>query len=207
MPIKAILFDADGVIQQRPEGWKDALGERLGFRGNPSDFLAEVYDAETPILDGQTDFTEVLSNLLSRWNCRATLAEALDVWTMLDVASEITEMVRALKQSGVACHLASNQEPYKARYMSEVLGYRHLFDKEFYSCHIGLKKPDSGYFRAILSNLTLPPNQILFIDDRQANVVSARGVGLHADTFQLETGRVELLQILRAHGLYVTLND
>lgn len=57
MTIEAILFDADGVIQQRPQGWKDALGKRLGFSGDPSDFLADVYDVETPILDGRADFS------------------------------------------------------------------------------------------------------------------------------------------------------
>lgn len=203
MPIQAVLFDADGVLQQRPQGWRDALGERLGFSGNPSDFLADVYNAETPILDGQAEFPEVLATLLSRWNCRASLEEALRVWTMLDVDSEITDTIRTLRQNGIACHLASNQERYKARYMSEVLGYRDLFDREFYSCHIGLKKPDGGYFRAILNTLELPPDQLLFIDDRQANVDSAREVGLHAVTFHLDTGWEELHRLLGAHGLRV----
>ncbi len=203
MHIEAVLFDADGVFQRRPQGWKDALGERLGFSGNPGDFLADVYDAETPILDGQADFPEVLSSLLSRWNCGATLQEALRVWTMIEVDSEITETIRTLRRRGVTCHLASNQERYKARYMSEVLGYRHLFDKEFYSCQIGLKKPDTAYFRAILNDIQLPPNRVLFVDDRPANVESARAVGLHAATFRLETGRDELHRLLGAYGLRV----
>lgn len=203
MPIKAILFDADGGIQRRPHGWKDALGERLGFRGDPTGFLADVYDAEIPILDGGNDFIERLSTLLAHWNCTATLEEALHVWTMLDVGSEIMETISSLRQRGVNCHLASNQEAYKARYMSEVLGYRDLFDKQFYSCHIGVKKPDGGYFRAILSDLKLPPNQLLFIDDRQANVDSAREVGLHAATYHLNTGLAELHRILGAHDLHI----
>lgn len=203
MPIEAILFDADGVIQRRPPGWKDALGERLGFSGHPNDFLADIYDAETPILDDQADFIEALSSILSRWQCQATLEEALSVWTMLDVDAEMTEIIRGLRRSGTACHLASNQERYKARYMSEVLGYRHLFDKEFYSCHLGVKKPDGAYFRAILNDLQLPPHQVLFIDDRQANVDSAHRVGLHAFTFHLDTGRDELHRLLGAQGFHM----
>ncbi len=203
MPIEAILFDADGVIQRRPPGWKDMLGERLGFRGSPNDFLADVYDVETPILDGQADFTEALSTLLSRWNCRATLEEALQVWTMLDVDAAITDTIKTLRQRGIACHLASNQEWYKARYMSEVLGYRHLFDKEFYSCQLGIKKPDGAYFRAIISDLDVSPDRVLFIDDRQANVDSARDMGLHAVTFHLDTGRDELHRLLADQGLNI----
>ena len=200
MPIEAILFDADGVIQERPQGWREALSERLGFRGDPEKFLADVYDVETPILDGSADFVTVLPSLLSRWKSSVTLDEALRVWTMLRVEADIIETVQALKRRGVACHLASNQECYKARYMSEVLGYGELFVKEFYSCHLGFKKPDHRYFHAILSDLGLSPDRVLFIDDRQANVDSARGVGLHAFTFHLTAGKGELHRQLAAHG-------
>ena len=203
MPIEAILFDADGVIQERPQGWRDALGERLGFRGNPEDFLADVYAAETPILDGSADIVEVLSTLLSKWNSSVTLDEALRVWTMLHVETAMIDTVRALKRRGAACHLASNQERYKARYMSEVLGYGELFEREYYSCHLGVTKPDQRYFRAILSDLALPPDQVLFIDDRQANVDSARHVGLHAFTFHLAAGKDDLHRQLAAHGFHI----
>jgi HAD superfamily hydrolase (TIGR01509 family) len=203
MPIEAILFDADGVLQERPEGWRDALSERLGFRGDAEVFLADVYDVETPILDGQSDFVALFSSLLSRWNCSVTLEEALRIWTMLHVEADIIETVRALKRHGVACHLASNQERYKARYMSEVLGYGELFEREYYSCHLGVKKPDQRYFRAILSDLALPPDRVLFIDDRQANVDSARHVGLHAFTFHLTAGKDDLHRQLAAHGFHL----
>ena len=188
MRIQAVLFDADGVMQKRPRGWRDALGERLGFRGDPGAFLADVFDAETPALTGQSDFPQALSNLLARWHCRATLDEVLHTWTMIEVDSESMETIRALRRCGVRCHLASNQERYKARYMSDVLGYGRLFDTEFYSCHMGLKKPSGAYFRAIVSAIALPPNQLLFVDDLSVNVDAAREVGLHAVTFHLETG-------------------
>jgi len=48
--IEAVLFDADGVIQRRPPAWKGALGEVLGFSGDPSDFIKDVYTAEIPAL-------------------------------------------------------------------------------------------------------------------------------------------------------------
>jgi putative hydrolase of the HAD superfamily len=201
MRIQAVLFDADGVIQRRPRGWRDALGERLGFRGNPGAFLADVFDAETPALTGQSDFPQALSNLLARWHCRTTLDEALHTWTMIEADPEITETIRALRRRGVRCYLASNQERYKARYMSKVLGYRRLFDTEFYSCHMGLKKPSGAYFRAVVSAIALPPNQLLFVDDLSVNVEAAREVGLHAVTFPRETGREGLNRILGEYGL------
>lgn len=201
MRIEAVLFDADGVIQKRPHGWRDALGERLGFSGEDGEFLAGAFRAEEPALEGRADFNRALSALLSRWNCRATLDEALRVWTMLDVDSKITDAIRRLRQRGVSCHLASNQEPYKAHYMSEVLGYRHLFEQEFYSCHLGVKKPKQAYFRAIVNALGVPPNRMLFIDDRPHNVDAAREVGLHGSTYHIEAGIDGLNRILEAYEL------
>src|SRR5438309_304937 len=141
MSIEAILFDADGVIQTRPMGWRENLGEVLGFSGNPNDFLTDVFSVEISALEGHSDFNAALLNVLTRWNCSATLDEALYQWTMIQLDPAITNVVRALRRDGIACYLASNQEPHRARYMSEVLGYRHLFQKEFYSCRMRVRKP------------------------------------------------------------------
>ncbi len=201
MSIKTVLFDADGVIQRRPEGWKDSLGDLLGFCGDPGEFLSEVRTVEGPTIDGSSDFSQVLLPVMSRWNCRASLDDALRVWTMIVVVPEITSIITALRRNGIWCHLATNQEQHRARYMSESLGYAGLFDKEFYSCHLGMMKPSKGYFRAILDDIGVPAEQVLFIDDLQANVDSAREVGLHAATFSTETGQEGLRRILAEHDL------
>ena len=74
MRIEAVLFVADGVVQRRPREWKGALGERLDFSGDPGGFLEDVFEAEQSALEGQSDFTQELSQVLSRWNCCCQLA-------------------------------------------------------------------------------------------------------------------------------------
>ena len=138
---------------------------------------------------------------MARWNCRTTLDHALREWTNLEVDTTMVEAVRMLRRSGIGCYLASNQEPHRARYMSEVLGYGDLFDKEFYSCRLGTQKPLESYFHAILKDIEVAPNSVLFIDDHQVNVDSARSVGIHAATFSLEAGRDGLVEILGQFGV------
>lgn len=202
--IKAILFDADGVMQKRPDGWRDSLPALLGCDGDPEVLIIDLYTAELSALNGQSDFIAILSDLLIRGNCRATLDDALRVWTMIETDSKMVEAVRTLRRNGVACYLASNQELYRARYMSEVLGYSDLFDKEFYSCWMGTQKPLATYFHAILEDIQLAPNDVLFIDDHQINVDGARRVGLHAATFDLRTDRTGFPGILRQFGVRLT---
>jgi putative hydrolase of the HAD superfamily len=90
--------------------------------------------------------------------------------------------------------------------MSEDLGYSELFDREFYSCDLGHKKPGAAYFLAILANLELPPESVLFIDDNEANVAAALELGMNAAVFQpgpeVEPG-VLMRSILSEHGLEV----
>jgi len=93
---------------------------------------------------------------------------------MIEPDTEITRLVRALRGSGLSCCLATNQERHCASYMSDQLGYRKLFDREFYSCRMGVAKPSIAYFRAIVDELGVPPAHVLFIDDRELNVTSAK---------------------------------
>jgi putative hydrolase of the HAD superfamily len=195
------LFDADGVIQRPAVRRRDAWQSLLGPGRSVDEFFSAVLRAERPAWVGASDFVASFSRLLLEWHCVGTLDDALAAWTMIEPDLDMLHVVAALRQSGVGCHLATNQEPIRAAYMSEQLGYRQLFDREFYSCRLGAAKPDAGYFRALLAQLQLPPEAALFLDDNEANVASARAVGLHAEHFVVAAGRLQLEQILAAYGL------
>ena len=63
--------------------------------------------------------------------------------------------------------------------------------------------PAIAYFRAILKELDVRPSNVLFIDDHQANVDSAREAGLHATEFKLEAGPDQLIRTLGEFGIPV----
>ncbi len=204
MRIESVLFDADGVLQKPAEARRSAWAKVVGHGDDLDGFLEDVFEAELSALDGRSDFAEAFSQVLSRWKCQGTFEDALDAWTMIEVDTRITDTVRDLRRNGVGCYLATNQEPHRARHMSEALGYRSLFDREFYSCHLGLMKPDGAYFRAILSEIGVRPSNLLFLDDHAVNVAAARKVGLHAAEFCLEAGPEALGRILREFGIRPT---
>jgi putative hydrolase of the HAD superfamily len=85
--------------------------------------------------------------------------------------------------------------------MSDVIGYRDLFHREFYSCQIGIAKPDIGFFKFILSELDVPPTSVLFVDDREENVASASEAGLQASLFPVAGGAAAKATILTRIGL------
>ena len=207
MKIEAVLFDADGVLQHQKTTLHAVLTDVLSLP--PDDIeerYREVWEAESPILTGQGDFVETISELLVAWG-RPGYADTF-VQASQDIRTDeaIASIVRRLRKDGVLCCLASNQMMYRARYMSESLGYSRLVDREFYSCDIGHKKPDAAYFLAILAALDLPAERVLFIDDHDANVAAALGLGINAAVFQpgpeIEPERL-MRSILSKHGLEV----
>ena len=204
MDIQVVLFDADGVIQVPAPDSRRALAETLGHQEAVDEFRGDVFAAERPALTGEADFGEALSQVLSRWRIPASVDEALDLWTTIEVQADMVDAVRSVRRTGVRCYLATNQEPHRARYMSDILGYADLFDGEFYSCRMGLMKPDPEYFRSIMREIAVSPEKALFIDDRHANVDSARGVGLHAAVFSVEAGVSGLERLLHGFGVSVS---
>ena len=198
---KIVLFDADGVLQTRPKDWDARLFDFIGRCIDVDAFLTDVFQVERPALEGQHIFADVLPEVLSRWNCHRPTHEFLALWSLIESHPEVCEVVRRLRSIGMRCYLATNQEEFRARHMSESLGYRALFDGEFYSCRIGASKPDAAFFRAVLNEIKAAPDEILFIDDREENVVAARREGLYAARFKLDSGVAALREIIASHGV------
>ncbi|GAB3655402.1 hypothetical protein GCM10027596_08370 [Nocardioides korecus] len=64
--------------------------------------------------------------------------------------------------------------------MREQMGYADLLDRSYYSCDLGLAKPDPAYFTHVLTDLDLPADRVAFVDDRLPNVEGAASIGIHA---------------------------
>jgi len=185
-PIRVVLFDADGVIQNSSgDDLPTRIRRGLGFVPDPLEaFLQEVFDAERPAIAGQAELVQVLEPVVSRWGAPGSAAAlAAAWWRSVDADAAVLALVGKLRQQGIFCALASNQHRFRADYLRETFAYDQLFDRSFYSYALGCAKPDERYFRAILASLPFPPTQILFIDDLEGNVAAARSVGITAAQF------------------------
>ena len=204
--IQAVLFDADGVLQQPVEGGREKLACLDGSATPNEEFLQDFFKAETPCLKGEADLAATVAEVLKRWDSPFSVEHVIEIHTkIVAVTPESIEVVRALRRSGIGAYLATNQHEYRARYMSEVLGYADVFDGEFYSCRLGAMKPDINYFHSILESLPYSAEQLLFIDDRQRNVEVARSVGINGVEYELGEGVEALRGILMGYGLEVRL--
>ena len=57
-------------------------------------------------------------------------------------------------------------------------GWDDMFDGVVISGEVGMRKPEPRIFEHALGLIGLPPQQCVFIDDIDANVVAARALGI-----------------------------
>jgi putative hydrolase of the HAD superfamily len=177
----AVLWDADGVLQTVPRGWEHTM--RPVVEGQVDDverFLVEAFEAEAPSLRGDVPWSHQLTDLLERWGVPHLHDEALRVWFTILRVDDVWDLVRRVRDGGVECHLASNQDRARADHMRREIGYDGLLDSCFFSCDLGAAKPQPEFFRAILDRLGVEPQRALFVDDNPVNVAEAGAFGLRA---------------------------
>lgn len=198
----AILFDADGVMQSTDEKWFYAMTALIGTddEDRVAQFFGDIMAAELPSLAGRRAFVGPLGEVLATWEISTPAAEVLQLWHHIDVDAQVVTAVQELRAAGVRCALATNQHPERAAYMRESLGYDEVFDDLFYSCELGVAKPDPAYFTEAVRQLGTPPARTLLLDDNAANVAGAKEAGLVAELFASGGGRTELDRILSAYA-------
>lgn len=188
MTIRAVLFDADGVVQFRGD-LPEHFAERHGWsRTEFDEFARELLgdeDFDTACLTGRADWTAHLDGVLRRRGWPETTEGFLEVWFGRGtvVSEQALDLVAELRREGILCALATNQEARRARFMEDELGLGQAFDRLFFSCRVGERKPDHAFFRSVLGDLGVAAAEALFIDDSGPNVEGARACGMAAECF------------------------
>jgi len=200
-PVRHLLLDADGVIQDLPGGWFAAMEVYAGERAR--ELLHEAWAVERPMLTGKGgDYLPLLATTMARYGVTTPVEEVYAaIWHRMDVVESSMELVAALRAQGYGVHLATNQERRRAEHMRTVLGYDQLFDVCCYSCELGFAKPDPAFFHEAVRRIGADSSSILFVDDSEANVAGAREAGLRAEHWHFEHGHDQLLAILARHGV------
>ncbi|MGE0622433.1 MAG: HAD family hydrolase [Pseudomonadales bacterium] len=200
-PIRILLLDADGVIQAPVPGWRDAVAELCGDAGKVEPFLEALFAAERPCLTGDGDFAAALEGVLATWESPTSAEEALALWTRIEPQEDLLRLVDGLRGDGIRVGLATNQQAFRAEFMTQGLGYGERFDDLFFSWRLGHAKPGAGYFQAVLEALAADGSEVLFVDDHAANVAAARESGFNAEIYDLATGVQGMHTLLARYGL------
>lgn len=199
MPIDVVLFDFGGVIVPAQEGEALAVYEsQLGL--DPGLLHPLMFDSDLwrSVSIGTLD-TDGYWEAVGQGSQRdpALLREMLaDVWEPPDTDENVMAIIHALRPR-VRVAMLSNASLGLEAYLQR-LGIADLFDPIINSARIGLRKPDPAVFRHALMVLNVPPQSVLFVDDKSRNTVVAEELGIPSIVFD---NADNLAQALSRHGL------
>ncbi|HRN86679.1 MAG TPA: HAD-IA family hydrolase [Candidatus Dojkabacteria bacterium] len=181
--IKLALFDIDGILNVAPR-FSTRYTQEFGVS---MDTILEFFEGSfQKCLIGKADLREELEEVKDKWNFEGSVDELLNYWFKGEVneIKEVREFIMGIKQTGVTTAAGTNQEKLRIEYLTKTLKLNEVFEEIYSSARIGIKKPDTKFFEFISEDLSVPYDQIIFWDDKQSNVDSAKSLGIHAYLFE-----------------------
>jgi putative hydrolase of the HAD superfamily len=86
-------------------------------------------------------------------------------------------LLESLKDRYLVGCLSNNTE-FFWKPLNEEADLRAVFHRLYLSYELGLRKPDAAIYEYALADLGVPPDRILYFDDREDCVAAARAIGL-----------------------------
>ena len=119
--------------------------------------------------------------------------------THLEVQESILNLITKLKNNGYNVYILSNTNESCVKYMSKT-GMFDLVDGYVLSYEVGMVKPYQGIYKELLNKYNLVPNESLFLDDLEANINTARELGINGEVVE-KNSYDSVIKALEKHNI------
>ena len=205
--ITTIIFDLGGVIINL-----DVPATINAFNNLSGKPFESIYTQlqQTPVFDlfdkGLIDEAAFFNGLRTAMETDPGEDQMLAAWNamLLDFPAHRLELLKSLKNKYRLFLLSNTNETHVAEFEAQLLkshGYPNLepfFEKVYYSCRMGMRKPDREIFLRVLEENGLKAEETVFIDDTIHHVEGAASAGIRAHL--LPKGK-EVAELLKEQGL------
>lgn len=201
MSRKAIIFDMGGVLVDLDiDGCKDAFRRNLGYE-NIDEIIDPCHqkgiwgDLEEGILPED----EFRSIILAESRPGASAKEVDDAMSKIlsGISPYKAELLRKMSRSYDLYMLSNNNSiclPYAAEMFAEAgVPLESTFIRCFMSFEMKALKPSQTFYKKVMEEIGIPAEDMVFIDDSQANVDGALRAGLPAVFYRPGTDLSSLL--------------
>lgn len=204
--INSVIFDLGGVIINL-----DTEKTVSAFSRQSNMSFRSVYEgkADQGLFDnfekGKIETSEFYNEIRKRSQFTGSDEDLVKAWNamLLDVPEERLDALVEMKHN-YNTYLLSNTNEIHIRAIELELhdehGIKHFedyFDKIYYSCRLGMRKPDREIFELVLNENNLKPEETVFIDDSAQHVKAAGELGINAFLLQKNMSVNDLLRQLK----------
>lgn len=185
MPIKAVIFDLDGVICSTDEyhyqAWK-ALAEELGLhfdrdKNNRLRGISRMASLDIVLEDSPVKYDDAHKLQLSEKK-NAEYKRLLSQLGPEAVFPGVRETLNELRNAGVKTAIGSSSKNTKL--ILERLGLTDIFDAVADGTDITRSKPDPEVFLCAANKLGIAPEYCAVVEDASAGIQAAKSAGMLA---------------------------
>lgn len=151
-----------------------------------------------PFMCGKINFMQFCMDLCN--HCGVTYSPDINVKIdksmhegVGDFFPETLQLMDKLRQKNIGICLLSNALPNLSDTAKNLTDEKNIFT----SYELGLLKPDIKIYQVILQKLNTKPQEVIFIDDKKANIEAAKSIGIHGIVFDRNTIEQEVEKLLR----------
>jgi putative hydrolase of the HAD superfamily len=189
--LKTVLFDFGGVFTDSPFHAFSAYAKKIGASdAQVTDIVFGGYG-----VDGDHPWHQVERGEITLENARESILALgkeqglnVDIWEVFmamaenggGLRTELVEYVRKIRASGLGTGIITNNVVEFREHWRSMLPVDELFDFVVDSSEVGMRKPNPAIFQKALEIGGLTPDQVIFLDDFEGNVIAASALNIRS---------------------------
>lgn len=197
--IEAVVFDVGNVlIEWQPERY---YAGRIGKARQEAFFAAFDFHGLMNEIDAGAPFSQTVAETAARHvEFEAEILMLRDEWLALTdfPMHRSVRLLEALKAKDVPVFALSNFGAENFQWSVEAHPFLQSFDRAYISGEMGMRKPHAEIYAAVEADCGIAPERLLFGDDRDDNLATARARGWQVARVDSEA---VWAQALVSHGL------
>lgn len=189
--IKAILFDFDGVLTVDKTGSTSITKYIAQHTGLPLDRVKEAYYRfNKDLLYGKLTHPEMWQEFCDALQAPIDYQLLIDSFIHTALDEEMVELLKSLK-ARYHIGLITDNKRDRIDAIIQHHGWKNLFDVVAVSADLHTGKEQPEIFRYVFEQLSLSPEECVFIDNTAKNLVVPETLGMHTILFDDEHRNVE----------------
>ena len=185
--IKAIFFDYDGTLTYDKTGIESICKYISEYADIDKDLFEKEYRKYVgDLIIGKTTHDKIWDELCSGLNIHIPIAFLFHSFNQTPIDKDMHDLVLKLKAKGFKTGLITGNFSDRMDYIKHKFDLNKYFDMYAISGELGYGKNTEKIFSWALEKLNVKPEESIFIDNQDKNLLIPRKMGMHVIYFDDE---------------------